>query len=68
MVKEAAGQEEEFLLTIIIHFENCCCIKLKNVCCKIEDFDETHLCKLCGILRSGVLRVLCEFIKYVSSY
>ena len=27
--------------------------------CKIEDFVETHICKLCVILRSRVLRVVC---------
>ena len=27
--------------------------------CEIEDFVETHLCKLCVILRSRVLRVSC---------
>ena len=28
--------------------------------CEIEDFVETHLCKLCVILRSRVLRVVCH--------
>ena len=27
--------------------------------CEIEDFVETHLCKLCVILRTRVLRVVC---------
>ena len=31
--------------------------------CEIEDFVETHLCKLCVILRSRVLRVVCVLIK-----
>ena len=29
--------------------------------CEIEDFVETHLCKLCVILRSRVLRVVCIY-------
>ena len=40
-------------------------IKWKNVRCEIEDFVETYLCKLRGILRSRVLRVLCN-LKNVS--
>ena len=31
--------------------------------CEIEYFVETHLCKLCVILRSRVLRVLCVLVK-----
>ena len=27
--------------------------------CEVEDFVETHICKLCVILRSRVLRALC---------
>ena len=31
--------------------------------CEIEDFVETHLCKLCAILRSRVLPVVCPHVK-----
>ena len=31
--------------------------------CEIEDFVETHLCKLCVILRSRVLLGVCVLIK-----
>ena len=31
--------------------------------CEIEDFVETHLCKLCVILRSRVLQLVCVLIQ-----
>ena len=34
-------------------------IKIHSSCWEIEYFVKTHLCKLCGILRSRVLRVAC---------
>ena len=58
MVKEKAGQDE-FLLTAIIFTWNIVAKKIKKTsasCCEIGDFVETHLCKLCGTLRSRVLR------------
>ena len=35
--------------------------------CEIEDFVETHLCKLCVILRSRVVRVVCPHQGYKSA-
>ena len=35
--------------------------------CEIEDFVETHLCELCVILRSRVLRVVCPHEGYRSA-
>ena len=40
-------------------------IRMRNVSYDIEEFVETCLCKLCGIRRSRVLRVLCDLIKDV---
>ena len=42
------------MLYTIAYYEN-----KKNSSCEIEDFVETHLRKLCVILRSRVLRVVC---------
>ena len=36
--------------------------------CEIEYFDETHLCKLCVILRSRVLRVVCISQRVLDNY
>ena len=37
--------------------------------CEIEDFVEAHLCKLCVILRSRVLRVVCpHYSLYIIYY
>ena len=43
-------------------------LQKKETSAEIEDFVETHLCKLRGILRSRVLRVLCDLIKNVNPY
>ena len=53
------------ILRCILSCADClaCCgviIKIKiHSSCEIEYFVETHLCKLCVILRSRVLRVVC---------
>ena len=39
----------------------------KHSSCEIEYFVETHLCKLCVILRSRVLRVVCPHKGYRSA-
>ena len=40
----------------------------KNVSCEVDDFVETHLCKLRGILRSRVLRVMSDLVNNVSPH
>ena len=44
----------------VLFFSTIDIIKIKkHSSCEIEHFVETHLCKLCVILRSRVLRVVC---------
>ena len=47
------------------------CFDIKKIkihsSCEIEDFVETHLCKLCVILRSRALRVVCPHEGYRSA-
>ena len=38
-------------------------VKGRNVSCEMEEFIQFNLCKFRGILRSPVLRVLCDLIK-----
>ena len=38
----------------------------ENVSCEIEDFVKLHICKVHGILRLRVLRVICDLAKDVS--
>ena len=51
---------------------NCLIFEMYNIImkirssCEIEYFVETHLCKLCVILQSGVLRVVCPHSGYNS--
>ena len=48
-------------INIILYYKK----KLHSSSCDIEDFVETHLCKLavCVILRSRVLRVVCPHLR-----
>ena len=48
-VGETGGREGIYIIKFKVH----------STSCEIEDFVETHLCKLCVILRSRVLRVVC---------
>ena len=52
-----------YLACVYICMAYTCCIYIIKIkihsSCEIEDFVETHLCKLCVILRSRALRVVC---------
>ena len=65
MVKETAGQEE-FLLTTIIHFEHY--DKIKKTSAVRSRISSKFIFASCVILRSCVLRVLCDLIKDVGPY
>ena len=52
------SQEVDPYHPIHAYYITCTKIKIQSSC-EIEDFVETHLCKLCVILRSRVLRVVC---------